>query len=96
MPIVPLLILLFVAWVVRWVLVEGNPNRGVRPGADPEVARLRGEVDELSAQVRRLDEEHAFMLRLLTESDKPAATLPPSEKPAPAERPNPEMHDGDA
>jgi hypothetical protein len=41
------------------------------PGALPDdVARLREELDQLTAQVSRLQEEQGFMLRLLTEGEK--------------------------
>lgn len=40
------------------------------PGADPrELARLREELDQLAAQVARLQEEQSFMVRLLSEGE---------------------------
>jgi hypothetical protein len=40
------------------------------PGVSPhDVARLREELDQLAAQVGRLQDEQSFMLRLLTEGD---------------------------
>lgn len=45
-------------------------NQPQVPGASPaDVARLREEMDQLVAQVTRLQDEHSFMLRLLTEGD---------------------------
>ena len=96
MPLFPLLILLLLAYVVRHVLVDARDRR-LPPAADPEVARLRDEVDVLSGEVRRLTEAHTFMLRLLAEGGTPSA-LPPgaADVPSPNDRPNPEMPDGDA
>jgi hypothetical protein len=48
------------------------------PGVNPrDVGRLREEVDQLTAQVNRLQDEQSFMLRLLTEGGKPPTQLPP-------------------
>jgi hypothetical protein len=41
---------------------------GVKPG---EIARLREEMEMLAAQVSRLQDEQSFMLRLLSEGQKP-------------------------
>jgi hypothetical protein len=41
---------------------------GVKPG---EVARLREELEQLAAQVNRLQEEQSFMVRLLSEGERP-------------------------
>lgn len=40
---------------------------GVKPG---EIARLREELEQLAAQVSRLQEEQSFMVHLLSESDR--------------------------
>jgi hypothetical protein len=90
-----LLALLILAFLARSVLLEWKPGPALQ--SDPEVGRLRQEVDELSAQVRRLTEEQSFMLGLLAEDDRHAA-LPPGGDPVrpPNDRPNPESPDGDA
>jgi hypothetical protein len=41
---------------------------GVKPG---EIARLREEMEMLASQVSRLQDEQSFMLRLLSEGQKP-------------------------
>jgi hypothetical protein len=98
MPIVPLLALLLVAWVVRRVMTEGYLDRGLGRGTgpDPEVARLREEVDDLSAKVRRLSEEHAFMVSLLAPGSEPPAVGAGPVKTETNEIRNPETPDGDA
>ena len=96
MPLSLLFVLLILAYAVRHALVDGRDRR-LPPPADPEVARLRDEVDVLSTEVRRLNEAHTFMLRLLAEGGTPSA-LPhgAADAPPPNDRPNPEMPDGDA
>jgi hypothetical protein len=96
MPLIPLLLLLLVAYVVRQVVAEGREGRRTLRGPDPEVARLREEVDELGAHVRRLAEEHAFMLSLLSAGEQPPKLAAGSEKTEPNEIRNPETPDGDA
>ena len=44
----------------------------VPPGADPEVAQLREQVDYLASEVERLSEEQRFMTRLLEGSGRSA------------------------
>lgn len=39
-------------------------------GARAEIGRLRDEVDRLSGQVSRLEEEHSFMVKLLDEGGR--------------------------
>lgn len=95
MPLFPLLILLLLAYVVRHVVTEGREGRRSLGAPDPEVARLREEVDELSARVRRLAEEHAFMVNLLAPGGKPAELSGPNENETNEIR-NPETPDGHA
>jgi hypothetical protein len=48
-------------------------SRDLPPGADPspaELARLRDEVERLSAEVSRLHDEQSFMVRLLTDGER--------------------------
>jgi hypothetical protein len=46
------------------------------PGISPrDVARLREELDQLIAQVSRLQDEQSFMLRLLSEGDPASRKL---------------------
>jgi len=65
---VALLLLLF-AYLSRWVLSgwAGRDAARLDPGHTAELARLREEVDQLTAQVLRLQEEQSFTMRLLAE-----------------------------
>jgi hypothetical protein len=92
-----LIALLVVAYVARMVLSDWKDRPpAIRP--DAEVGRLREEMDDLSAQVRRLTEEQSFLLRLLAEGRTPAAlaSVGADEAETTTDRPNPEMPDGDA
>ncbi|HET7275582.1 MAG TPA: hypothetical protein VFI91_10505 [Longimicrobiaceae bacterium] len=44
-----------------------------------EVSRLREEVDQLTANVNRMEEEQSFLLRLLSEGERPR--LPDAKDP---------------
>ena len=79
-----LLLLLLVAYLARWVLT-GTGNRGDRQleaQHTAEIARLREEVDQLTAHVVRLQDEQSFTMRLLTRGEQPPAhDLPAGEAP---------------
>jgi hypothetical protein len=69
-------LLLLVAYLARWVLATAG-NRGDRQleaQHTAEIARLREEVDQLTAQVVRLQDEQSFTMRLLTGGERPPAT----------------------
>jgi hypothetical protein len=53
------------------------------------IAFLEGEVERLSSEVRRLDDEGQFLQRLLTEGSEEGGALPPASpsKAPPAARP---------
>jgi hypothetical protein len=75
-----LLLLLLIAYLGRWVL-SGTGNRGDRQleaQHTAEIARLREEVDQLTAQVVRLQDEQAFTMRLLTGGERTPALEPPA------------------
>lgn len=58
--------------------LEGHRDSG---GSLPtRVAALEGEIDRLSREVARLDEENAFLQRLLEERPTPEGLLPPGEE----------------
>jgi len=63
------ILLLVVAVLVRWVAsgVGGRQAARLDPGHTAELARLREEVDQLTAQLLRLQEEQSFTMRLLAE-----------------------------
>lgn len=78
------ILLLLLAWLGRWVLsgVTGQGTARLDPAATAELARLREEVDQLTAQVLRLQEEQSFTMRLLQEGEAArAAALPAAEAP---------------
>lgn len=84
----PILIVLLVALMVVLVAVVADSQIGralaarLEGGADPlsdrRLAALESEVDRLSRELQRLDDESAFLHRLLEEKRPPEA-LPPSE-----------------
>ncbi|HEU0052932.1 MAG TPA: hypothetical protein VFQ39_07130 [Longimicrobium sp.] len=64
------ILLLFVAAVlVRWAASAWGPgsDRELPAAHTAELARLRQEVDQLTATVVRLQDEQSFMTRLLTD-----------------------------
>ena len=62
------LLLLLLAYLGRWV-VSGSSRDAARldPAHTAELARLREEVDQLTAQLAKLQDEQSFTMRLLTE-----------------------------
>lgn len=92
------LFLLFLALLSRWVLTSvggrgGNPQLEAQHTA--ELARLREEVDALTAQLASLQDEQSFMMRLLTDGrqgggDEPA--LPAPQAASDLSTTNPETH----
>jgi hypothetical protein len=76
--------LLVVAWAVRWVVTAWRaPGPALQPHYEAEVARLREEVDQLTAQLMRLGDEQQFMMRLLTDGQpaEDAELLPQPPQP---------------
>jgi hypothetical protein len=88
-----LLLLMFVAAVlVRWAAgtwgAGGSPELPAAHTA--ELARLRDEVDQLTATVVRLQDEQSFMMRLLTDgSGRPEEAGAQPEAPEPDNPENP-------
>ena len=77
-----LFFIIVLAFVGRWVHGWSTAGPALAPHYEAEIARLRGEVDELSAQVVRLSDEQQFMMRLLTSGENgPPAELPPTDPP---------------
>ena len=83
------IVLLLVAYLGRWVLsgVTGRDAARLDPGHTAELARLREEMDQLTAQVARLQEEQSFTMRLLAEGG--GARLAPAPE---AGEPDPTTH----
>ena len=80
-----LLYILVAGLVARWVITAVQSSSGgdghELASRDAQIQRLREEVDGLQSEVRRLAEEQSFMVRLLSEGQKPAeAALPAPEQ----------------
>ena len=78
------ILLLVIAVLGRWVAsgVGGREAGRLDPAHTAELARLREEVDQLTAQVMHLQEEQSFTMRLLAEgAAAPAAALPAEADP---------------
>ena len=78
--VLTLLVVLLAVVLARWFFSEWSGGPRVGPATGAEVARLRGEVDELTNQVRRLAEEQEFLVRLLDERGRLAPPAAPSEE----------------
>lgn len=80
--VVTLLLLLLIANLARWVLqgAGGSGDRQLEGQHTAELARLRDEVDQLTAHVLRLQDEQSFTMRLLSEGgERPSPALPPAD-----------------
>lgn len=89
-----LLLLILVAYLARWVLAANarGGDRQLEAQHTAELARLREEVDQLTAQVVRLQDEQAFTMRLLTDGGpRPADGLPPAGEAPPTPTTTTEM-----
>jgi cell division protein FtsB len=90
-----ILILFVVAYLTRWTasgwLARGGSGSQLEGQHTAELARLRDEVDALTAQVASLQDEQSFMMRLLTDGSRgePPA-LPEGEAGPEVPTPNPE------
>ena len=62
------ILLVLIAYLGRWMLSgSGRESPRLDPAHPAELARLREEVDQLTAHVMRLQEEQSFTMRLLAE-----------------------------
>jgi cell division protein FtsB len=74
-----LFFIVVLAFLARWIHSWAVEGPALQPHYEAEIARLRGEVDELNAQVARLTDEQQFMMRLLTAGEaRPGPELPPA------------------
>jgi cell division protein FtsB len=74
-----ILVLFVLAYLGRWAASgwQGRGGNQLEAQHTAELARLRDEMDQLTATVVRLQDEQSFTTRLLTESGRgPAAALP--------------------
>jgi hypothetical protein len=84
-----LLYILVVGLVARWVIAawQGGVERQELASRDAQIRQLREEIDALHSELRRVADEHSFMVRLLAERGQRPDGLPPPEPPR---DPNPE------
>lgn len=89
-----LLVVLLAVILARWFFSEWSGGPRVGPATDAEVARLRGEVDELTTQVRRLAEEQEFLVRMLDERGRIAPPASPESGAGALAPPQPPTREG--
>jgi hypothetical protein len=75
---IPLVAVILDSQVGRALAARLESGRGPQSLADRRLAHLEGEVDRLSRELQRLDEESAFIHELLEKKRAPGA-LPPGE-----------------
>jgi len=75
---IPLVAVILDSQVGRAIAARLEGGRGPESLSDRRLASLEGEVDRLSRELQRLDEESAFLHQLLEEKRAPGA-LPPGE-----------------
>jgi hypothetical protein len=59
--------------------LEGHRGEVGAGGLTARIAALEGEVDRLSKELQRVDDENAFLQRLLEERPAPEGLLPPGD-----------------
>jgi len=79
--LIALFVLLVAAFGMGLAIAAGRRRTALQPHYEAEIARLRGEVDQLNAQLARLSDEQQFLMRLLSEGEtaSSARTLPPTQ-----------------
>jgi cell division protein FtsB len=80
-------VVLFMVWVMKSMSRGGNGAAQLEPQHTAEIARLREEVDALTAQVTRLQDEQTFMMRLVEAGNPSAGALPPPDAAEPTINP---------
>lgn len=60
--------------------LEGNRSIDEGDASATRLASLESEVERLSRELQRLDEESSFLHRLLEKKESPGALLPPGER----------------
>jgi len=89
-----ILILFVVAYLTRWTasgwLGRGGTASQLEAQHLAELARLREEVDTLTAQVVSLQDEQSFMMRLLTDGSRGQPAALPGGEAGPDDPTNPE------
>jgi hypothetical protein len=77
---IPLTAVILDSQVGRAIAARLEGNREISGGFAARIAALEGEVDRLSRELQRLDDENAFLQRLLEERPAPEGLLPPGDK----------------
>lgn len=87
-----ILVLFVVAYLARWTAagVRGRGSAELEPAHTAEIARLRDEVDQLTAQLAHLQDEQSFMMRLLAPGNAAEEGGAPPAAPAPDPKSQPE------
>lgn len=78
--LIPLTAVILDSQVGRALAARLEGNKEVGGGTATRLAALEGEVDRLGREVARLDEENAFLQRLLEERPTPEGLLPPGDE----------------
>lgn len=78
--LIPLTAVILDSQVGRAIAARLEGNRDTTGTLSGRVAALEGEVDRLNEVVSRLEEEAAFLQRLLEERPAPEGMLPPGER----------------
>jgi hypothetical protein len=73
---IPLVAVILDSQVGRALAARLEGARGAESLSERRLAALEGEVDRLSRELQRLDEESAFLHRLLEEKRAPGALQP--------------------
>lgn len=76
---IPLTAVILDSQVGRALAARLEGNRELGAGLSTRIAALESEVDRLSREVQRMDEENAFLQRLLEERPSAEGLLPPGE-----------------
>jgi hypothetical protein len=76
---IPLTAVILDSQVGRALAARLEGNRELGGAMATRLAALEGEVDRLTKELQRLDEESAFLHRLLEERSSPEGLLPPGD-----------------
>lgn len=77
---IPLTAVILDSQVGRAIAARLEGNRELGGAVSTRLAALEAEVDRLSRELHRLDEESTFLQRLLEERSTPEGLLPPGDR----------------
>ncbi len=78
--LIPLTAVILDSQVGRAIAARLEGDKEIGGGISTRVAALETEVDRLARELTRVDEENAFLQRLLEERPAPEGLLPPGEE----------------